>query len=848
MTTPACASLIPLDHDLALDAWIVGHKFANLARSCRHGQQVPKAACLPVECHAHYQRHGSWVAGLEQAVLRTARDLGLDRGGVAVRSSATLEDLEGLSFAGQYTSILQVRDDEALLRAVETCWQAVDQEAIRRYLEYRDLQGRTPRMGVIIQAMIQAEFAGVVFSRNPVAGGPQDMIAEIVAGMGEHLVSGKETPIRCRLSRAGKVLERSLPSRAAQPPEHLCSRLAGLTLLVEDCFSGQAVDIEWAVDKSDVLWLLQARPITTGRYTQESAPSGIWTRKIADDLWADRLTPFMADHMVRSSRRFDLTRHAQRLKIAVPRPTLGVIDGFLYVNCSSLSAVLSLLPGRFRTWPVRELFPAEFDLDSIEQPSLLRMTLLGLRALWLSVRVPGSHPLFCSLLTRAWLKRFNTRLHKLDETSASGSDPAGLLDRAESGLNLLAELQERNQFPYMYATVLTWWLHWLTVERGKLDGTSFWSGLSSGSDNVTVTMERDVRSLARTIRDDARLRQLLADHGPEEALPLLPEGFRNDLHSFLERYGVRARHRTLLVPRWKESPEEVLSLVWQLARQEGTGHDARRHRLEVRQPFFLWRPLFGLARRYLDQREELRFSLDHVLFLLRQTLLELGEQSGLGRAVFFLTRSEIRQVIQGQLSAREASALSRERETASRGTARPARFMVHGRPAEGAGAQGQTLTGTGTSPGRAGGRARIVHEPSAADLVEGDILIAEHTDPGWTPVLDLVGGVVTEEGGMLNHCSIVARELGIPAVVGIENATRLISEGAFVLVDGAAGTVHVEPDGDDGEVAGDEETSNQGNRNDEHRPLDRRLGPPDERGGHDPGTDGPGTLSQGGQG
>jgi pyruvate,water dikinase len=123
--------------------------------------------------------------------------------------------------------------------------------------------------------------------------------------------------------------------------------------------------------------------------------------------------------------------------------------------------------------------------------------------------------------------------------------------------------------------------------------------------------------------------------------------------------------------------------------------------------------------------------------------------------------------------------------------------VVDGRPVEGGESSRQTLSGTGTSPGRVQGRARIVKEPSTADLRQGDILIAEHTDPGWTPLLRLVGAVVTEEGGMLNHCSIVARELGIPAVVGIEGATRRIREGTLVSVDGSAGAVHIANQQDD---------------------------------------------------
>ena len=430
MTLCTGETLIPIDHDSAQNPQVVGHKFANLALAHRHGEQVPRGVCIPVRCHDLYRREGVWSPSLEQALLKAARKLGLDKGGVAVRSSATMEDLEDRSFAGQYASTLEVRDAQALKQAVQTCWQAVNTEVLRQYLGPRHLQEEAPRMGVIIQAMVQAEYAGVVFSRHPVADRKEEMVAEMVPGTGENLVSGKETPIRCRLSRTGKILEQPWPSLHWQPPDHLWSRLVGLTLLVEECFSGQAVDIEWAVDKRDALWLLQARPITAGRFKRQGIPSGIWTRKIADDLWADRMTPFLAHHMVQTSPRFDLTRYARRMNFAVPRPTLGVIDGFLYINCYSLAAVLGQVPRRFRTRPVRGLFPAEFDLDSLENPTRLRLASLCLRAGWLSIRTPQSHPLFSFVVTRAWLKRFRPRVRTFQ--SQSGDGPVQTLELVDA--------------------------------------------------------------------------------------------------------------------------------------------------------------------------------------------------------------------------------------------------------------------------------------------------------------------------------------------------------------------------------------------------------------------------------
>jgi pyruvate,water dikinase len=116
-------------------------------------------------------------------------------------------------------------------------------------------------------------------------------------------------------------------------------------------------------------------------------------------------------------------------------------------------------------------------------------------------------------------------------------------------------------------------------------------------------------------------------------------------------------------------------------------------------------------------------------------------------------------------------------------------FWVNGQPEFDAPEGGTLLRGTGTSPGLVSGRAVLLGNPAAARLRKGDIVVARHTDPGWTPLFSLIGGIVTEQGGLLNHCSIVARELGIPAVVGVDRATRLIPEGARVTVDGGAGIV-----------------------------------------------------------
>jgi pyruvate,water dikinase len=191
-------------------------------------------------------------------------------------------------------------------------------------------------------------------------------------------------------------------------------------------------------------------------------------------------------------------------------------------------------------------------------------------------------------------------------------------------------------------------------------------------------------------------------------------------------------------------------------------------------------------------REELRFLLDEALFRIRRDLLALGRLSGVGEAIFFLKPKEIEKLVSDHLQAEEAANLASQRQRRFLKPVDPGTFYIDGRPEYDFCAGGATLRGIGTSLGRVTGRAVIVEDPAAAKIRRGDVVVARHTDPGWTPILSIIGGIVMEEGGLLNHCSIVARELGIPSIVGVSRATQLIPEGARVTIDGGAGMVRIE--------------------------------------------------------
>jgi rifampicin phosphotransferase len=795
--------LVRFEDDIALDPSVVGHKFASLARATRSGFDVPSAVAIRVEAHDDYRRNKDWPEGLQGEIRDAAKKMILSRG-VSVRSSSTLEDLEGKSFAGQYDTYLDIRDEDDLKDKVEKCWESAASHLVFDYLDDPSIRDEeAPRMSVMIQKMVHAKAAGVAFSRNPMYPLRNEVVAEGVPGLGEKLVSGHVTPYRVFV-RNNRILKDETTFKTSSSGHVILENLnwreiAQLAGKAEANAGGKPQDIEWAIDGNDKLWLLQSRPITTIRDVDLKAPPGTWTRKIAEDLWADRLTPFLADAMTKNTPRFDLSRNAEFLRIPVIRPSLSVINGFLYVNCEGLKKVLTLIPQKFRINELRALFPPGFEIDSIMSPSVTKLFGLAVRALCLGVVQPQGNPLFCRHLSRINLKKLQNHLNRIE--SLPHLTAAQALRKTDESLECLALLQEKNQWPYLYATLFTWALRWVVKDMGGLAYSDFLHLLSANTDNITTEIEREMRQLSETLRNDKMFLDSFLNQPPEKVVGTLPPPLQEKFDIFLQKYGCRSRHRTLYLKRWKEAPEEVLGMMATLLRSPMKGGLANTTNPSdpvtiIRQKLswclrLLLRPLLKFTCDFLNLREDLRFFLDKILYRIRQSVMTLGKHSGLGEDVLFLTQSELEQVVERKMDFDAAKGLARNRRDAFLEQSDVYTFYIDGRPMDELPSNAKIIHGTGTSPGRATGRARIVEDPTQHNIQKGDILVAKNTDPGWTPILRIVSGIVVEEGGILNHCSIVARELGIPAVVGVRQATKKIPENTSITIDGGFGAVQM---------------------------------------------------------
>jgi rifampicin phosphotransferase len=799
--------LIQFDDARSLDPGIAGRKFASLARASRLGFEVPSAAAVTTDAHRFFLAHRRWPDGLDGEVQALGDALGLRRG-LSIRSSALREDLEDQSFAGQYRSFLRVENGDDLRDKIEKCWLSAEEENVRSYLRAGDrgkASGDIPLMGVVLQRMVHAVAAGVAFGRNPLHPARDEIVIEGISGSGENLVSGHVSPHRAYVGGEGHLRvelpqDSGLAARRSDCllPESDWRRVAALLRRLEKSVGESPLDIEWAIDGNSTLWLLQYRRITTIEEGALTAPPGTWTRRIVDDLWADRLTPFLADIMLRNEPRFNLNRVLKIVGIPVVSPMLAVINGYLYLNCAGLRSAVARLPLRLRTADVRALFPHDGEVDAIAVPRASQLAATLLRALLLPVFQPEVNPLLCLWLARGRRAKIRRRLDGV--RAMAGTNAALCLKKVRRVLEIFLQIQIWNQWPYGFATFFTLVLRWLMVDYRGASHASFLARISRGGNNVTIDIERCFRELAGHVRNDPELLALFRTHDPEAVLRLLPVRFRAELVRFLALYGCRSRHRTLYIKRWAEAPQEVIGILQALARRQSNSAEVAERtavvdgndRLSKRS--LLSSVLLMMTRKFLDLREDLRFLLDEALFEIRKALLEVGVHTGLGNEVLFLTLAELEQLAAGEMSLEYMRRLAgtRHRRFLRGGSA--SSFLVDGRPTETFTAGAGAVRGIGTSAGQASGPARIIHDPSRADIHPGDILVAASTDPGWTPILSLAGGLVVEEGGLLNHCSIVARELRIPAVVGVRNATRRIPEGARIVIDGGQGLVRIEDD------------------------------------------------------
>jgi rifampicin phosphotransferase len=755
---------------------------------------------------------------------------------VAVRSSATVEDLPGLSAAGQHDTYLNIRGSVAVLDAVRRCWASLWSTRAIGYRADRGISPGDASIAVVVQRLVPADAAGVMFTNDPVSGARDQVVVSANWGLGESVVSGDVTPDVAVVDRAsgalvsyqlgGKevmtvadgagTLETETPADLRSTPvlsPAQAGELARVGLAIEELF-GVPVDVEWARADGEVS-VVQARPITAvaTRPADPAAgevPGERWNDSLAGEyLWTNgNLGEALPDVMTPATWSFiELLMGQMVFPPSVPGYRgYGRIGGRLYANVSmsmSLEALVGISRRRFVALfgPVLGRLP---PLGEIPRTRLPR---------WKASRLMVP-------VTFASLRRVNASAKRLPQFLA---DAPGRCDRLRAEIGQAADAAAlADLWPAQVRPLLVEAADMLAA-AGSAGGTTL---VSVPGKLAALVGEADAALLLSGQRAEGPETTSLASLGPVVGLARLARG-EIDRDTFVRQYGHRGPHEAeLSIPRPAEDPGWIDD---QLAALGGSGHNAARDAdaLLARQDAARaasWQRLArqdpgkaAAARKLITAwgpaargREAARSEVIRSVWVARAWVLRAGELTGCGDDLFFLELPETYGLLRGERAPLER--VPARRAAYETYTALPPyptlilgrfdpiswaadpdrRSDYYDRRAAATTGPDGAITGFPGAAGVVEGTVRVLRTTEdAAELRDGEILVTTFTNIGWTPIFPRAAAVVTDVGAPLSHAAIVARELGIPAVVGCGNATMLLHSGDRVRVDGGSGTVEI---------------------------------------------------------
>ncbi|GAA0920515.1 rifamycin-inactivating phosphotransferase [Streptomyces thermoalcalitolerans] len=749
----------------------------------------------------------------------------------AVRSSATAEDLPTASFAGQQDTYLNVMGPAAVLQHVRRCWASLFTERAVTYRQRNNIDHRMVHMAVVVQQMVFPHTAGTLFTADPVTGNRTIATVDAGFGLGEALVSGLVNPDVFKV-RHDEIIARTIaakqravhalpgggtqetaidPQQQKQPaltdPQVL--RLVRLGRRIEAHF-GCPQDIEWCL-AGDEFHIVQSRPITTlfpipktddrenhvyvcighgQMMTDPIKPLGL-------SVW--QLTAMAPMHEAGGRLFVDVTPHlaspASRARLL---DTMGRNDPLTRDALETLLDRGDVVPSRPDTnpgTPPANSAPTPIETDPAIVTELIERSQASIAALERDIR------------TKTGPELFDFLLEAFKEHKRVLSDPL-------------------NHQAIMAGMEATWWLN---------DKLQQWLGEKNAADTLTLSAPGNITSqmglalldVADAIRPHPEVVAFLQDVKDEDFLQKLAElpggaEARDAIEAYLDRYGMRCVGEIDITrPRWRERPTTLVPAILDNVRNFEPGAAKRRfeqgrQKAQQKEQDVLSRlrtlpdgdrkadetkRMIDRVRTFIGYREYPKYDIVSRFFIYKQALLREAERLVQANVIadkediFYLTFQELHdtvrsgqaddQLIQRRKDAfRSYHALTPPRVLTSDGEAVTGAYRRDDVPTG-------ALTGLAVSAGVVEGRARVVLDMAKADLEAGDILVTTATDPSWSPLFVGIAGLVTEVGGLMTHGAVIAREYGLPTVVGVEQATRLIRDGQRIRVHGTDGYVEI---------------------------------------------------------
>jgi pyruvate,water dikinase len=797
-----------------LDGWFAGRESASAVRAVWHT--------------------AAWPEALSQAIDLAVADLDPAEP-LAVRSSAIVEDSAQFSFAGQFDTRLGVRGGDAVRRALLDCWASLCNPTLLRHALEHGLERHELKMAVVVQTLIRPSVAGVLFTVDPLSQNRERLRIEASYGLGEALVSGSITPDSIVVDKPsgqvveqvvarktsqlryadGMVVDQPVPETLRDAPSLSALDIAQLTerALRIEAWAGRPQDIEWAFDGVR-LCIVQSRDITTLADTDSAlftppVIAGTWTRENMAERYYEANTPFTISTLypaLETALETYFRRVGIRADTATFGPLIRVFHARPYLNKSLVAAALKGI-----------------KVDNTQMEAVLGKR----RNVGFNPRLPLIGIGVLRMIARSYSEWEAFQREVLDPLVTPSEPELAALAFPELRRSLDAQLQMFDRYWVVHMAnvrcadycqkILRMILG--TVHASEEEAFDAFCRLSAGfADNITFDSDSELHRIARLLRQQPRLAAALrgGSHAAfQRALAADPAGrdIAARFDRFIERFGFKLVHQEFHDRQWRDDPE----LVWRhIAAAMDAGNEDPKSRVlakvaereqahaatlaRLKGPLGLvLRPVFNFIYRrtcdYVPARENDQFHFGKLVYLMRRTLVHMGRRLVAAGAladaddIFFLELGKIPAVAEGAADLKRY--VARQRALFARLETMNVPHDINGgtEPAHANQAQAG-WAGHGVSTGTVTATARIAHEPSELKEVgHGEVLVTHSTNPAWTPAFGRIAALVTESGGMLSHGAIMAREYGIPAVLGLRGATSLIASGDTITVHGGEGRV-----------------------------------------------------------
>lgn len=779
----------------------VGGKAEGLSRLISLGLNVPPGFviqhALPGQMPADLSKHYHGIGG----------------GAVAVRSSAIGEDSADASFAGQYETILNVEGDDELVKAIEHCLHSIQSVHAAAYKNDKK-SGEAVEMAVVVQEMVPATVAGVLFTADPVTNSRQQIVIDAVSGLGEKLVSGEATPDHYVLDRSGKLLEQDLCGSKPLLTDKQIQKLLKDALNAEEQM-GFPLDMEWAIDSDGDLYWLQARPITTlgADLNELDTPlldeKHIYTRCNVSEALPGALCPLT--HSV-TGRGLEVGMQRLFMDFGILNKeddnwyVMANFFGHMFMNLSTMSWTSQKAFGKNAddvALAVCGRVIPELNVDFVKPP--------------LSKRLPVLGKYFGTLLSGSrHRKSLENQLNNLDfprQTSAMAQWQ--MIDR------LMEEMYRAHHSHLVSSTGAGMMVPMLLgiVSKGQPPTDEHHAQVAAmlaGAENVeSADIALGATRIQQLLMQQPHVRERFLDVKPKEALTYLRLSDSGEAGKEFARYLQRHGHRSISemdirMKEWSCDPlplietlqNAVRGMMAQPAGKERKIVQPLANNFAYKQQNPVVRYLVRLARKGVQGRELSKSRMVAIKRMFKQAYRELGQMMVVEKclpdadALYFLTHQELGECVRrpaaqwGEKANLRRKAMEQQQHLqfpdVFAGKPAPMQPDLSSLPAD------KVVRGKTVSRGFVTGRAKVARFVEEASKLEaGDILIAPITDIAWTPYFSLIGGLATDIGSAVSHGAVVAREYGLPAIVKTDIGTHVFKDGDIVVLDANNGILRI---------------------------------------------------------